>query len=150
MFFWQKKERRDRILSEPFPADWGGYLERNVRHYRLLERPKQVMVQAVAMVFTAEKNWESGERGFEITDEMKVTVAGQAALLTLGLDEPYYFDRVQSIILNPGAFRNSFRQYGDFTIVPRRVTLSGQAWYHSPIILSWDDVVRCGAARPTA
>jgi len=144
MFFWQKKQRRQKILSEPFPAAWLGYLNENVRHYPLLERSKQLMVQAVALVFAAEKNWESGQRDFEITDEMKVTVAGQAALLVLGLDEPYYFDRVQSIILNPGTFKNSFRLYNDFTIVPRRVSLAGQAWHHSPIILSWQDVVQCG------
>ena len=144
MFFWQKKQRRQKILSEPFPAAWTGYLTENIRHYPLLERSKQLMVQAVVLVFAAEKNWESGRRGFEITDEMKATVAGQAALLVLGLDEPYYFDRVQSIILNPGTFRNAFRMHSDFTIVPRRATLAGQAWYHSPIILSWDSVVRCG------
>ena len=52
--------------------------------------------------------------GFTITDEMKVTVAGQAALLVLGLDEPYYFDRVKSIILYPRTFTNSFRLYQRF------------------------------------
>lgn len=149
MFFWQKKQRRQKILSEPFPAAWTGYLTENVRHYPLLERSKQLMVQAVAIVFAAEKNWESGQRGFEITDEMKATVAGQAALLVLGLEEPYYFDRVQSIILNPGSFQNPSQVHNDFTIVPKRASLAGQAWYHSPIILSWQDVVRCGATRPT-
>jgi hypothetical protein len=144
MFFWQKKQRRQKILSEPFPAAWIGYLTENVRHYPLLERSMQLMVQAVVLVFAAEKNWESGQRDFEITDEMKATVAGQAALLVLGQDEPYYFDRVQSIILNPGTFQNPFRMHNDFTIVPRRVSLAGQAWYHSPIILSWQNVVQCG------
>ena len=65
-------------------------------------------------------------------------------MLVLGLDEPYYFDRVKSIILYPRAFTNSFRLYRDFTIVPERMSLGGQAWYHSPIILSWQDVLQCG------
>jgi len=144
MFSWHKNQRRQQLLAEPFPAIWLEYLADNVRHYSLLKPSKQAVVQAVVRVFAAEKYWDSGDAGFTITDEMKVTVAGQAALLVLGLDEPYYFDRVQSIILYPGAFVNPSRFHSGFTIVPERVSLAGQAWRHSPIILSWQDVFQCG------
>ena len=144
-FSWRKKQRRQQLLAEPFPATWLEYLADNVRHYGLLEPMKQAVVRAVVRVFAAEKHWEGGDAGLAITEEMKATVAGQAALLVLGLDEPYYFDRVQSIILHPGAFVNPFRLYGGYTIVPERMSLAGQAWYHSPIILSWHDVLQCGA-----
>jgi MtfA peptidase len=144
MFSWLKNQRRQQLLSEPFPAIWLNYLSDNVRHYPLLTPSKRAVVQAVVRVFAAEKYWDGGDTGLAVTDEMKVTVAGQAAVLVLGLDEPYYFDRVQSIILFPGTFIDSFRLHRSFTIVPEKASLIGQAWYHSPIILSWHDVLQCG------
>ena len=60
----------------------------------------------VVQILVAEKSWVGGS-GFQVTDEMKVTVAGQAAILVLGLEEPYYFDEVQSIILYPGPYSAS-------------------------------------------
>jgi Mlc titration factor MtfA (ptsG expression regulator)/Flp pilus assembly protein TadD len=142
-FSWRKNQRRQELLAEPFPPAWADYLVNNVRHYPLLDPARQAIVQAVVTVFAAEKQWEAGTK-FRITDEMKVTVAGQAGLLVLGLDEPYYFDRVQSIILYPGAFTAppQFRRRSVpfWEIAP----LAGQAWHHSPILLSWRDVLRCG------
>jgi MtfA peptidase len=143
VFSWFKDERRKELLAEPFPAEWHEFLAGNVRHYRFLEPAGQAAVQAVVQVMVAEKHWSGGAR-FVVSDEMKVTVAAQAALLTLGLDEPYYFDRAQSIILYPGAYYHQpqMRQYGSvFTgIIP----LAGEAWYHSPIVLSWEHVLKAG------
>ena len=59
----------------------------------------------MVQVLVAEKAWIGGS-GFAVTDEMKVTVAGQAALLVLGMDEPYYFDGVQSIIFYEGPYEH--------------------------------------------
>ena len=89
VFSWFKDRRRKELLAESFPAAWQEYLVNNARHYVYIEPPKQAMVQAVVRVVVAEKNW-SGGAGFEITDEMKVTVAAQASLLVLGFDEPYF------------------------------------------------------------
>ena len=92
-----QNRRRQNLLNEPFPMAWKDYLRTNVRYYSLLDGPKRPIVQSFVRVFTAEKNWYGGE-GLAVADEMKVTVAGQAALLILGLDEPYYFDRMQSTL----------------------------------------------------
>jgi MtfA peptidase len=140
MFSWFTNRRRQKLVEEPFPADWAEWLRANVRHYPLLDASRKELIQLFVRIFAAEKRWYGCE-GLEVTDEMKVTVAGQAALLTLGLDEPYYFDRMQSIVLYPAAFRHAPREYQ--STFGRRV-LIGQAWYHSPIVLSWRDVLKCG------
>lgn len=142
IFSWFKNQRRQNLLSEPFPQTWVEYLRSNVRYYLRLDWSKQAIVQSFVRIFTAEKSWYGGE-GLVVTDEMKVTVAGQAAVLILGLAEPYYFDRMQSIILYPGAFSDSPRRER-YSIFGGRRVLIGQAWYHSPIVLSWRDVLRCG------
>ena len=132
---WLENQRRKTLVAEPFPRAWHAWLRRNVRQYRHLERQKQARVRQVTKVFVAEKTWVGGS-GFSVTDEMKVTVAGQAALLVLGMEEPYYFDGVQSIILYEGPYEHPARFQERFGILAERVPVYGEAWYRGPIVLS--------------
>jgi Mlc titration factor MtfA (ptsG expression regulator) len=136
VFSWLAKQRRTKLLAEPMPAVWLEYLAKNVRHYPYLSPRRQGRVRRVAQVVVAEKNWEGGA-GFEVTEEMKVTVAAQTAILAIGQPGPYYFDAVQSIIIYPGPYEQLARFGG-----PRSVL--GEAWYHGPIVLSWRDVLAGG------
>jgi Mlc titration factor MtfA (ptsG expression regulator) len=141
IFSWLKNRRRKQVLSEPFPTSWRDHLGSNVRHYQYLTPGQRAMVEQVVQVFVAEKRWVGGA-GMEVTDEMKVTVAGQAAILVLGLEEPYYFDRVQSLILYQGAYQHPARRYG--WIVHEGAPILGEAWRPGPIVLSWRKVLESG------
>ena len=33
---WLKNRKREHILAEPFPAEWPGYLRKNIVHYQHL------------------------------------------------------------------------------------------------------------------
>ena len=101
-------------------------------------RDEGATVEQVVQILVAEKNWVGGA-GFNVTDEMKVTVAGQAAILVLGLEEPYYFDGVLSIIVYQGPYRHP--KHPGF--IPG-ATLHGEAWYRGPIVLSWRNVLESG------
>ena len=127
------------LVAEPFPRAWLDWLRRNVRHYQHLEGRKQTRVQEVTKVFVAEKTWVGGS-GFAVSDEMKVTVAGQAALLALGMEDPYYFDRAQSIILYEGPYEHPAR----FGIFGGGGPVYGEAWRRGPIVLSWREVLSGG------
>ena len=80
-------------------------LRQNVRHYVHLPPDKQAAMRDMAGVLAAKRRWEGGA-GFQVTEEMKLTIAGQASLLVLGLDQPYYFDRVPSIIVYERPYRH--------------------------------------------
>ncbi len=139
-FSWFKTRRRRALLEEPFPAAWREYLAANMRHYAYLQPHEQALVETVVRVVVAEIHWFGGPR-FDVTEEMKVTVAAQASLLVLGFEEPYFFDRLQSIILYPGVYMHP-RQLRRYTGLTAR--LLGEAWYHSPIVLSWRAVLTAG------
>ena len=64
-----------------------------MRHYAYLQPHEQALVETVVRVVVAEIHWFGGPR-FDVTEEMKVTVAAQASLLVLGFEEPYFFDRL--------------------------------------------------------
>jgi Mlc titration factor MtfA (ptsG expression regulator) len=147
---WLRRRRRRKLLATPFPADWLTYLQQNVPYYARLSEDLQARLRDDLRVFIAEKTWE-GCGGLEVTDEMKVTVAGLACLLLLGREHDY-FRRVQSILLYPKGYR-----IPDHSILAGDVVLEGeaevlgQAVRRGPVILSWaelsDDVRHPGRGK---
>jgi Mlc titration factor MtfA (ptsG expression regulator) len=138
IFNWLRQQRRRRILAEPFPEEWLKYLERNVAHYRYLSPEEQSRLRDELRIFIAEKNWE-GCGGLTVTDEMKVTIAAQACLMTLGLPgEP--FRGVLSILIYPAGYSvPAARLHPDWTIYGESARL-GESWYRGPVILSWAEI----------
>ena len=67
-------------------------------------RRSRQWLEGVVRVLVAEKDWVGGGE-FELTDEMKVAIAAYAGVMTLGLPEPYYFDRLMTIIVYPGTYQ---------------------------------------------
>src|SRR5258706_9209071 len=101
MFRWLTERRRRHILEHPFPPVWIAHLQANVAAYNLLDDAERTHLRQLAQVFVAEKNWE-GCGGLEMTDEVKVTIAGQACLLILGRSHDL-FREVLSIFVYPSA-----------------------------------------------
>src|SRR5689334_13291335 len=111
MFHWFRDRRRRKLLTEPFPPWWLGILQRNVAHYPRLSPEEQAKLRDIARILIAEKYWESAG-GLFVTDEIRVTVAAQAALLLLGMDDHDHYSRVESIVVYPGTFRTPNREDG--------------------------------------
>jgi len=136
---WDHDYHRWHLLSQPFPNGWDSFLLNNVAHFALLNTDQQTRLRNDLRVLISEKNWE-GCRGFEITDEVKVTIAAQACLMLLGRKHDFY-SQVLSILVYPSTF-----------VAPRGSTdefdygepLAGQAVYRGPIILAWDAVLEEG------
>ncbi len=122
---------RSELLGKPLPELWLGYLRDNVFLYRLLAEEEQARLHGAVNVFVAEKNWE-GCAGLQMTDEVCVTIAGQACLLLLGL-EGYYFDGVDSIVVYPGGYLAGDPYEADESPQHRL----GEAHHDGPVVLSW-------------
>src|SRR3954466_5598730 len=133
---WGRRAARDKLLSQPWPGQWEEWLNANVAHYPLLNRNERLRLRDVARVLMAEKVWE-GCDGLEVTEEMKLTVSAQAALLLLGMPHDY-FSQVPSIVLFPGPFSASREARYDFF---GRRELLGQAQQHGAVFLSWKDAL---------
>ena len=137
---WLRERRRRKILSTPFLAEWLPYLERNVAHYPYLAPCEQARLRDNLRVFIAEKNWE-GCAGLELTDEMKVTIAAQACLMTLGLEgDP--FRGLSSILVYPTGYAVPEERWHEGWSIAGEEPRLGQAVYRGPVILSWADVRR--------
>lgn len=142
MFTWLRNRRRRKLLEEPFPPWWDAILRRNVGHYPRLSPDERARLRDTLRVLVAEKDWE-GVGGLHVTEEIKVTIAAQAALMLLGMEHDY-FARVDSIVVYPGSFRTPNPEDGweDDELSDR--VADGQAVYRGPVILAWDSVLQDG------
>jgi Mlc titration factor MtfA (ptsG expression regulator) len=147
MFEWWHQRLRDKVLRQPFPDAHLAVLERNVKHYGWLEPDSQQQLRDLVQVFIADKTWE-GCGGLELTDEIKVTIAGHACLLVLALPHRLYKD-VDSILVYPSTVLRPAQQAGIFTrphavIASGPIALLGEAHARGPVVLAWDRVLRDG------
>ncbi len=138
IFNWLRQRRRAKLLATPFPEVWLGYLRHNLTHYRYLSPEEQAKLRDDLRVFVAEKNWE-GCGGLTVTEEMQVTIAAHACLMTLGLEgEP--FRNVLSVLIYPAGYAvPEERWQGGWSIDGQSARL-GEAWYRGPVILSWEEI----------
>ncbi len=80
-----------------------------------------------------------GGAGLEITAEMTLSIAIQAAVPILGLDSDWYRGW-SSVIVYPGAFVARREERDEAGVVHRtRHALMGEAWDGGPLVLSWEN-----------
>jgi MtfA peptidase len=138
--------RRQRIRRQPFPAEWRSILRQRMPAYSKLPAHLQLQLKKHTQVLLAEKPF-IGCAGLQITTEMRVLIAAQAALLMLN-GTGGYFPQLRQVLVYPGAFVVQ-RQQTDasgLTHETRRALL-GESWQQGQVLLSWDDVL-AGAANP--
>lgn len=145
MFGWWKTRRRRKLTQQPFPTEWGDALRQNVGHYAWLSDAERTHLHATIQVLCAEKNWE-GCNGIELTDEIRVTIAGQAAILTLGFDDEF-FERLITILVYPGQYvAPEKRALAGGGVIDDFSERLGEAWSGGVVVLSWPDVLQGGVA----
>jgi Mlc titration factor MtfA (ptsG expression regulator) len=142
-FSWLKDRRRRRLLDQPLPEAWKRYIASNVAIYHWLSESEQAKLLDDSRIFIAEKNWE-GCGGLEMTEEIQVTIAAQACLLTLGFDGEH-FDRVRSILVYPSAYVvPTQRPIGSHMLIEMLQDRLGESHYRGPVILAWNEALSAG------
>jgi MtfA peptidase len=143
---WLAAWRRGRVRAAPFPAQWRDILRRRMPAFARLPPDVQLRLKKLAQVLLAEKPF-IGCAGLEVTDDMRVLVSVQAALLLLRLG-PDGFAELRQVLIYPGPFVVDRSQPDASGLVhAHRRALSGESWQQGQVILSWADVLS-GAADP--
>jgi Mlc titration factor MtfA (ptsG expression regulator) len=134
---WIRDRRRRKLLETPVPPAWTAHLERNFAHWAHLDETERARVLDIARVLAAEKRWE-GCGGLELTEEMVVTIAAQAALLLLGLPDQDFYRGVESVLVYPTGYMLPRRRVDPAGVVvegPEAVV--GTAVPLGAVVLSW-------------
>jgi len=146
MFGWLRSRRRRKLRERPWPAAWSDMLSRNVKQMQWLGEEEREQLRAWVAVFVAEKRFE-GCGGLEITDEIRLSIAGQAGLIVLGMPDEC-FDRLQSVLVYPGDYlgprSTPLEGGGELQWQEPRL---GETWNGGSMVLSWPRVVEGGKMR---
>lgn len=137
MFKFVRNIQRSSMARRPFPKAWEPLVEKHLSAwYTPLSEEEKSRVREHLKVFAWEKYF-IGAGGLEVTDEMRVVVAGQAARLSrnLGLDA---YDRLTEVILYPSHYRHPGKDH---------MVVYGEAHYWGTMVLSWD-AVKKGLRNP--
>ena len=130
-----KALRRWRLRRRPFPPQWREILHRHLACHARMPDDWRDRFEHMVQVFVAEKHWV-GAAGMEITDEVKVVIAGAACRLVLRLDLSY-LDRLTEIVVYPHDYRHK----------DKRGAILGEAHDWGTVVLSWPAVL-AGLANP--
>ena len=124
-----KKAHEEALRAKPFPKEWEKHLEKNVNLYEHLPENLQEELKGYINLFVATKHFE-GAGGLEVTDEMRVTVAGLACLLLLNRKTRNY-PKLRTVIMYPSAYIAD----------PETDTIRlGESWNEGEVVLSWNHV----------
>lgn len=142
-----KTWRRERILGR---ATLDAALWRTVTgrysFMRSLEDGDRARLRDLVVLFLHEKAIV-GAGGLEVSDEMRVAIAAQAAMLILNLDLDWYRGWTE-VIVYPDEFVAEY-EYVDEDGVEHHVRepMSGESWLTGPVILSWADTEQADSGR---
>jgi Mlc titration factor MtfA (ptsG expression regulator) len=140
--------RLRRALARPLAAGELAILERNVVQYRAMDAGQRARLERLVRRFLHEKTFV-GCAGLEMTEEMRLTIAGQACLLLMGARGDAVYPGLNAVLVYPGAFLVPRRQVDAAGVVTEeRQDLLGESWGDGRVILSWDHVRRAGMIEP--
>ncbi|MEZ8185064.1 MULTISPECIES: M90 family metallopeptidase [Shewanella] len=143
---WRRNRQRSIVASKPFPTLWRNILKKRFPYFKAMPTDLQLQLKKHIQVFISEKQFV-GCDGFDINDEVKVTIAAQACLLLLNRKTDYY-PKLKQILVYPSAFivhQNRTDIAGVYST--QRNVLLGESWEYGKVVLSWNSTVE-GAADP--
>jgi Mlc titration factor MtfA (ptsG expression regulator) len=133
--------RLRRVLARPLPPEAVAILQRNIPVYRSMPADLQQQLRQLVVQFLHQKKFV-GCAGLEVTDEMAVTIAGQACLLLLNRPSKVY-PALHTILVYPSEFVAQRAEVGPGGVItPARQSMLGESWDDGRVVLSWDDVQR--------
>ena len=142
----ERVQRRDKLMSREFPKEWQKYLISNVPLFARLPDDLKRQVEGHTQILLNEKVFE-GHNGLNMTDEIRVTISGQASFLLLN-QKGFYPETFRSVIVYPSAYktRTVKTSLGGLHTEGERSVL-GQSWGTGTVVLAWDNT-RQSAANP--
>lgn len=129
----------------PLPEGWRAVVRTRLPYIDHLPVAAQSDLLHHAQGLLTTREWE-GCDGLALTDEMRLVIAAQAALLTWKRTE-LPFPRLKTILVYPTTFRPkaSFRWVAERTEEEEHALL-GQSWSTGTVVLAWDDVLQSADA----
>lgn len=127
-------------MESGFRPEWQDLLAARLHTWELLDDGERERLEALTLRLLVGPRWE-GAQGFEVTEDVRVTIAAEASMLLLGLPDDS-FDGVHTVLVHP----TTLVLTGEHSQVPGLVSdgpmpVLGQADPHGPVLIVWDAVL---------
>ncbi|HOX24852.1 MAG TPA: zinc-dependent peptidase [Candidatus Krumholzibacteria bacterium] len=137
--FFLRGRRRQKLLRTPLDEAQRRSLHETAPLCAALPADLRPRHEGVVQVLLAEKHFE-GAGGLALTDAMRLTIAGQAALLQLRAHADYY-PGLDTVLVYPDTFVVTEPEWDDSGVVHEAPDeRAGESWQRGAIVLSWKDV----------
>jgi Mlc titration factor MtfA (ptsG expression regulator) len=133
--------RLRRALARPLPPSALAILEKNIPIYSRMPADLQGQLRGLVTQFLHEKTFV-GCDGLVVTEEMRLTIAGQACLLLLNRPSRVY-PALRTILLYPHEFFAGRAEVGPGGVVTHtQHGMLGESWSDGRVVLAWEHVQR--------
>lgn len=133
--------RLQRVLAREIDPRWRATLAHAIPVYGRMSADLQHQLDKRVQQFLYQKKFV-GCAGLEVTDEMRVTIAGLACLLLLNRPSRVY-PGLHAVLVYPSAFLVPRKQVDAAGVITEeRQDLLGESWGDGRVVLSWDHVQR--------
>lgn len=141
VFYRIKQKHRKKIMGLPFPSEWETILSSNIPVYKHFPAYLKSELKSLTMLFLNEKEFE-GCGGLEISDEIRVTIAGEACLLLLNRNKTECFPGLNTILVYPHAYVAGGKDVigGRHVVEEVESIRLGESWQNGEVVLAWDHV----------
>tara|TARA_R110002049_G_scaffold252264_1_gene426895 strand:+ start:30417 stop:31229 length:813 start_codon:yes stop_codon:yes gene_type:complete len=136
--------KRAQLFNTPLTADMISLLETNVSLYTRLPKALKTRLHGCIQIFLNEKEFIG--QGIEITQQIRLTIAGNACMLLLQGQKPS-FPGFTSILVYPDTYVARQVSHNESIQAIEESHRAGESWFRGPIVLSWGDTLR-GSLNP--
>jgi len=134
----RQRHRRGRVFRRPLDPAKAAILACRVPQYRRLPTDLQRRLEGLVNVFLDEMRFD-GCDGLEVSEAMRLAIAGHACLLLLGGTQ-YGFNGFQTVLVYPDAFMTRQTRYDGMVEIEEHSVRSGESWHRGPVVLAWADI----------
>lgn len=138
---WSKRQWREEVLASRLTeAEWR-IIRAQVPLLRKLPPALKEPFEGKVALFLNQVDLV-GCDGLEVTDEIALSIAGQAALLVVGTDA--WYKHLTTVLIYPGAFKSKQTTQDGYVVTEEEIVRLGESWSRGPVVLSWRDVQQGG------
>lgn len=139
VYYVLKKQHREEVMSQPFPPKWEEIMLANIPVYKHFPEELKSELKSLTLLFLDEKDFE-GCGGLEMTDEIRITIAGEACMLLLNRNFNNCFPDLQTILVYPHAYVAQGKDVlgGRHVIEDVESVRLGESWQNGDVVLAWD------------
>ena len=134
-----RRKREQLLANTPLEAEYVNLLQQHVPIYAKLPQQLRDELHGHINIFLDRKKF-IGKAGVEITDKIRLVVAGNACLLLLRGNNRR-FTGFSSILIYPQTYVAHNVQHDGLVATKQPSLRAGESWMRGPIVLSWTDIL---------